>query len=51
VEGITTKGLRWPLANDWLAPGLRDGTLNEVTDESIQISVGSGDLITMLHHI
>ncbi|MCX6369514.1 MAG: thiamine diphosphokinase [Armatimonadetes bacterium] len=51
VEGITTKGLRWPLANDWLAPGLRDGTLNEVTDESIEISVGSGDLITMLHHI
>ena len=51
VEGITTKGLRWPLANDWLAPGLRDGTLNKVTDESIEISVGSGDLITMLHHI
>ena len=50
VEGITTNGVRWPLSNDWLAPGLRDGTLNEVTEEHIGVTVGSGDLIVMLHH-
>ena len=51
VEGITTVGVRWPLENDWLAPGVRDGTLNEVTDSSVQVTVRSGDLIVMLHHL
>ncbi|WP_309714762.1 thiamine diphosphokinase [Armatimonas sp.] len=51
VEGITTKGVRWPLTNDWLAPGLRDGTLNEVTEDSVTVAVASGELIVMLHHI
>ena len=50
VEEITLTGVRWPLTNDWLAPGLRDGTLNEVTEERVGITVGSGDLIVMLHH-
>ena len=51
VEGITTLGVRWPLEDDWLAPGVRDGTLNEITDERVSVQVGSGDLIVMLHHL
>ncbi len=50
VEGVTTKGVRWPLTKEWLAPGQRDGTLNEVTEERVQISVDAGELIVMLHH-
>lgn len=50
VEGITTTGLRWPLTDDWLAPGLRDGTLNEITQSRVTLSVRSGSLIVMAHH-
>lgn len=50
VNDITTVGVRWPLSGESLAPGVRDGTLNEVVDEQIEVSVGSGDLLLMLHH-
>ncbi|WP_395145793.1 thiamine diphosphokinase [Armatimonas sp.] len=51
VEGITMIGVRWPLTDDWLAPGLRDGTLNQITEDSVRVGVGSGELIVMLHHV
>ena len=51
VEGITMTGVRWPLTDDWLAPGLRDGTLNEITEASVRVQVRSGDLIVMRHHL
>ena len=51
VEGITMTGVRWPLTNDWLAPGLRDGTLNQITEDRVRVEVASGDLIVMLHHL
>lgn len=51
VEGITMTGVRWPLTDDWLAPGLRDGTLNEITEASVHVQVRSGDLIVMRHHL
>jgi thiamine pyrophosphokinase len=50
VEGVTTTGLRWPLANESLAPGVRDGTLNEVTAETVTLSCTTGDLLVLLHH-
>lgn len=50
VEGVTTTGVRWPLTNDWLAPGLRDGTLNEITEARVRLTARSGPLIAMVHH-
>jgi len=50
VEGVTTTGVRWPLTDDWLAPGLRDGTLNEITHERVTLTARSGPLIAMVHH-
>ncbi|WP_395094510.1 thiamine diphosphokinase [Armatimonas sp.] len=51
VEGITMIGVRWPLTDAWLAPGLRDGTLNEINEDKVRVQVSSGDLIVMLHHL
>jgi thiamine pyrophosphokinase len=50
VSGITTTGVRWPLAEESLEPGVRDGTLNEVTEETVTIEVRSGTLLVQLHH-
>ena len=50
VSGITTTGLRWPLTNEFLAPGVRDGTLNEVAHDAVTIQVEQGDLLLLLHH-
>ena len=51
VEGITMIGVRWPLTDAWLAPGLRDGTLNEMNEDKVSVQARSGDLIVMLHHL
>lgn len=45
VEGITTRGLRWPLAGEALIPGERDGISNEVVDSPVEIRVERGDLL------
>ena len=50
VDGIKTAGLRWPLTDESLAPGERDGTLNEVIRSPVEISHRSGDLLIYLHH-
>ncbi len=50
VHDITTTGVRWPLAGESLEPGIRDGTLNEVTLEAVTIEVGEGNLLIQLHH-
>ena len=50
VEGVTTAGLKWPLAGESLAPGVRDGTSNLAVSGRIVIQVGAGDLIVYLHH-
>jgi thiamine pyrophosphokinase len=50
VQGITTTGVRWPLTDATLAPGIRDGTLNETIAETVTIHHKTGDLLVMLHH-
>lgn len=50
VENVVTRGLRWPLHGETLAPGVRDGTLNVVDAPRFSVSAGSGTLIVLLHH-
>lgn len=51
VEGITTTGVQWPLTEDWLAPGQRDGTLNRITEATVTVRAATPGLIVMLHHV
>lgn len=44
-EGITTTGLKYPLINESLELGVRDGTSNEVTSSPVLITVQSGHLV------
>jgi thiamine pyrophosphokinase len=50
VHGVTTTGVRWPLSDATLVPGVRDGTLNEIIAETVTIRHASGYLLVMLHH-
>ncbi len=45
VTGISTTGLKYPLNNEALENGVRDGSSNEVTDNPVQISYKKGDLL------
>lgn len=44
-SGITTVGLRYPLRNESLELGVREGTSNEVISSPAKISVRSGNLL------
>lgn len=50
VEGITTKGLKYPLTNEALENGVRDGSSNEAVEESVEITFKKGDLLLLTHH-
>jgi thiamine pyrophosphokinase len=50
VESIHLDGVRWPLSGESLAPGVRDGTLNEIVADTVTLRVGSGEVLVMLHH-
>ena len=50
VDGVVTRGLRWPLDGERLAPGVRDGTLNVVDETSFSVEVENGVLVVLLHH-
>lgn len=45
----TGGGLRYPLQNETLAPGLREGASNECVDGPFQITVGSGVLLVFIN--
>lgn len=48
VSGITTKGLKYPLQNEILENGVRDGSSNEVVENPIEITYKNGDLLLFL---
>jgi thiamine pyrophosphokinase len=45
VTGITTSGLKYPLEDDMLENGIRDGSSNEAIDNHVMITHKSGDLL------
>jgi len=48
VDGFITEGLEFPLKNEWLEMGKRDGTSNKMTDTNAVISKKSGDLLLVI---
>ncbi len=45
VSGITTSGLKYPLTDEILKNGVRDGSSNEVVETPVCITHKSGDLL------
>ena len=45
AEGITTHGLQYPLKNEQLEIGLREGALNKAVNNKVRIEFKKGDLL------
>lgn len=50
VTCITTSGLRYPLRNETLRNGERDGTSNETIGGTVEIEFETGDLLLIVNH-
>lgn len=50
VTGITTQGLKYPLKNEFIKNGVRDGSSNEVIKNPVQITHKEGDLLMFVKH-
>jgi len=50
AEGVTTRGLRYPLENRRLELGVQDSVSNVVSETPAWISIRSGELIVILVH-
>ncbi len=50
AEGITTYGLQYPLKNESLEFGIREGALNKAVSNKIKIKVKKGDLVVFKKH-
>lgn len=51
VREVTLTGTRWPLSDATLAPGVRDGTLNEITDTTVVVRCEKyAPLLVHIHH-
>ncbi len=51
VRNVTLAGVRWTLTGETLAPGVRDGTLNHVTENEVCVRCEPGaPLLVQLHH-
>lgn len=48
VEGITTRGLKYPLKNESLENGIRDGSSNQTIENNIEITFSHGDLLLIV---
>ncbi|MGH8927014.1 MAG: thiamine diphosphokinase, partial [Acidimicrobiia bacterium] len=47
AEGVSTRGLRWPLAGTTLAPGTTIGVSNEMTGSTASVSLSGGTLLVI----
>lgn len=45
ITGITTRGVQYPLQNEMLQVGVRDGTSNMAIEPTISATFGAGDMI------
>jgi thiamine pyrophosphokinase len=50
VSGIITEGLRYPLNDETLENGVRDGTSNEATGKRVSIRYREGNLVLIAPH-
>jgi thiamine pyrophosphokinase len=50
VEGITTRGLKYPLIDGFLENGIRDGSSNLTIEKTVEIVYKKGDLLLFVHH-
>jgi thiamine pyrophosphokinase len=50
AEGITTQGLRFPLKNEKLELGIREGALNKAVRKNVKIEFKKGDLLIFKKH-
>ena len=48
VTGITTKGLKYPLEDDFLENGIQDGSSNTVISSPVHITHAKGDLLLFI---
>lgn len=48
VTGITTQGLKYPLKDEKLENGIRDGSSNEVISSPVEITYREGDLLVFI---
>lgn len=49
-SGITTHGLKYPLKNESLEPGVREGSSNEAVNPTVKISLKKGPLLLFKIH-
>lgn len=50
VDGIVTEGLKYPLINESLENGYRDGSSNQVVSDPVRIQYRNGYLLAIIHH-
>jgi len=50
VDGITTRGLKFPLQNGTLQNGFQDGSSNETVEKIVEINFKKGDLLLLENH-
>jgi thiamine pyrophosphokinase len=48
AEGVTTRGLRWPLAGARLEPGSSRGLANVVTEPKAEVALTAGQLLVVV---
>lgn len=48
ADGVTTKGLKYPLKNGTLELGVREGALNEAAGENVSIKIRQGLMLVLV---